>query len=538
VGELLLTRADRPGRKGPGAGAPLEYHYDDGTTKRVYAAEEILHVPGFGFNGLVGLSRIRYAAEALGEGVAQERFAASWYAGGGTPRILLRHPRTLSPKAKANLARAWSEAYSGHQAYHEPAILEEGTEVENLTMPFEDMQLLETRRFKVTDIARLYRVPPHMLAETDKSTSWGSGIEAQTRGLKVFAAGPIGSRFEQVMTARLLTKAEQAAGFFIAFNFDAMSRADLEARYRAYSIGRQNGWLSSNDVRRRENLDPIDDPSADLYWQPLNMVPMSSPAAMGTEPRHQVEAAELLEVRTGAAAPRLALRDRFEPIVRERFDEVVRREVADIGRASSKINSRSVADFSKWLRDFYRDHRAYVDGKLRGVLTTLAELAGELAAAEAGGELSPAALERSIDEYIVARVDRWTEARHNVLLADIREAQRTNSDPLAAITDRLEQWTETSAATEANRETIAVTEAAGRAAWAALGITTMVWRLNGDSCPICRGLEGRTVSIHRAFLDAGVAHEFEGRPPFRPNRAVRGAPAHPGCKCYTAPVME
>jgi HK97 family phage portal protein len=190
------------------------------------------------------------------------------FANGAKPGGVLSHPGKLSDEAAKRLKASWSTAFSGENQ-HKTAVLEEGMEWKALGLTNEDSQFLETRRFQTEEIARIFRVPLHMIQSTEKSTSWGSGIESLTLGFVKFTLLPWLRRWEQAISRDLLSVADRKR-HYAEFLIEGMERAAVETRYNAYSTAIQNGIMSPNEARRKENMDPR--PGGDEFWKPSNMM--------------------------------------------------------------------------------------------------------------------------------------------------------------------------------------------------------------------------------------------------------------------------
>lgn len=230
---------------------------------------EILHIPGFGYDGICGVAPITAARQGLGLTLAAEEFGARFFGNGSMSGGILQTDQRLQPAQADALKRAWESKHKGLPNAHEIAVLDSGAKFQPMTIPPNDAQFLETRKFQVGEIARLFGVPPHLLMDTDRSTSWGTGIEQQQIGFVVFTLRPWLTRVEQ-----RLTKLVQPGNVYVKYSVEGLLRGDTAQRYASYAQGRQWGWLSVNDVRRLEDLPPV--PDGDDYWQPLNMVPITS----------------------------------------------------------------------------------------------------------------------------------------------------------------------------------------------------------------------------------------------------------------------
>ena len=228
---------------------------------------EVLHVPGLGFDGLIGYSPIAMAKNAVGMTLATEEYGASFFANGANPGGVLEHPGILKDPSKVR--ESWNQVYQGTNNSHKVAVLEEGMIYKTIGIPPNEAQFLETRKFQINEIARLYRIPPHMVGDLEKSSF--SNIEQQSLEFVKYTLDPWVVRFEQAFQKALLLPDEKKT-YFIKFNVDGLLRGDYQSRMNGYAIGRQNGWLSTNDIRRLDDMNPLSkEEGGDLYLVNGNM---------------------------------------------------------------------------------------------------------------------------------------------------------------------------------------------------------------------------------------------------------------------------
>lgn len=224
-------------------------------------AEDVLHIPGLGFDGLIGYSPIAMAKNAVGMTLACEEYGASFFANGANPGGVLEHPGVLKDPSKVR--ESWNSVYRGVNNAHKIAVLEEGMKYQQIGIPPEEAQFLETRKFQINEIARLYRIPPHMVGDLDKSSF--SNIEQQSMEFVKYTLDPWVIRWEQSLQRSLLLPGEKGK-YFIKLNVDGLLRGDYQSRMNGYAVGRQNGWFSANDIREMENMNPIpDEEGGNLY---------------------------------------------------------------------------------------------------------------------------------------------------------------------------------------------------------------------------------------------------------------------------------
>ena len=222
---------------------------------------DVLHIPGLGFDGLVGYSPIAMAKNAIGMAIACEEYGAKFFANGAAPGGVLEHPGTI--KDPQRVRESWQSTFGGSGNSNKIAVLEEGMKYTPIGISQEQAQFLETRKFQINEIARIFRVPPHMVGDLEKSSF--SNIEQQSLEFVKYTLDPWVIRWEQSIMRTLLSTDEKKQ-YFVKFNLEGLLRGDYASRMSGYATARQNGWMSANDIRELENLDriPAED-GGDLY---------------------------------------------------------------------------------------------------------------------------------------------------------------------------------------------------------------------------------------------------------------------------------
>lgn len=250
----------------------------DNGTEDSLPADRMFHIAGLGYDGLVGYSVLTKARQAIALGIAAETFGARFFGKGTNIGGIIQRP--LGAKWKDDAATRFRTDFANwHQGLgksHRVAVLEDGMTFQRLGVNPDDAQFLETRKFQVTEIARWFGVPPHLLYDLDRSTN--NNIEQQGLEFLTYSLGYWLNKWERAVK-RCLIPTENRRKYFAAHVTDQLLRADITARYTAYNTGRQGGWLSINDIRRRENMPPIK--NGDTYLEPLNMTPAGAQAAAG-----------------------------------------------------------------------------------------------------------------------------------------------------------------------------------------------------------------------------------------------------------------
>jgi HK97 family phage portal protein len=391
------------------------YQGPDGK-ERVFLQEEILHVPGFGFDGLTGMSRIALARHAIGLAMSQEKFGSKFFANDASVGVVYKHPGELTDNAYKHLSESLEEK-KGVDKSHSPIILEEGMSLERLGLPNDDSQYLESRQFQLAEINRIVGpVPPHMIGDVEKSTSWGTGIDSQEQGYVNHTLRPYATRIEQALWLQLLLEEERSQGYFFEHLFDALLRGDIATRYAAYQIGINNGFLTRNEVRARENLNPRK--GLDELVMPLNMTTVKDSAANDGGDTTDSQASI------------------FEPLWLDAIGRVFKREKNDLLGASARYQVRGQqVKFEQWVDQFYAvDHFAFIQKQFQPLFDAQARLFGcddadrmnafvseflEGRAVQAK-QISPVELAATIDRYVetasqkfIQFIGQWNPAMTN-----------------------------------------------------------------------------------------------------------------------------
>ena len=250
------------------------YQSDKGQVK--LRRENVLHIPGLGFDGLIGYSPIAMAKNAVGLALATEDYGATFFANGANPGGVLEHPGVIKPEQADRLRESWQSQFGGANA-HKVAVLEEGLKFHQMSIPPEQAQFLETRKFQTNEIARIFRVPPHMVGDLEKSSF--SNIEQQSLEFVKYTLDPWVVRWEQSLQQVLILPSEKAT-IFIKFNLDGLLRGDYQSRMQGYSTGIQNGFMSVNDVRGLEDMNLLTaEEGGDLHFVNGNMVKLADVGA-------------------------------------------------------------------------------------------------------------------------------------------------------------------------------------------------------------------------------------------------------------------
>jgi hypothetical protein len=428
---------------------------------------------------------------------------------------------------------------------HRIAVLEEGIEWQQIGLPPGDAQFLESRKFQTTEIARLYRVPPHMLADLERATF--SNIEHQSIEFVVHTIRPWLVRWEQEFYRSLFTEAERQT-WFAEFLVDGLLRGDIQSRYAAYATARQNGWLNADEIRELENQNPLPEGAGQVYWMPLNVMPATAgssspssppPSATGGRAFGLLSPAPQAGLEDRAVSGRKKLARNYRRLFEDATTRIVKREEADVMRAAEKhLGRRDASSFKLWLERFYNDHPAYVERTMLPLLLSYADAVSMDAAAEINqvGGLTPE-LERFVRDYGKIMASDWSYSSLGQIHEVIDQAEAAGEDPLVALAGRFQEWHEKRPGKVADQHTVEAAGAVTRETWKRGGVRKLQWVAIGKSCPYCSALDGKIVGIEEQFISKDQDfHPAGADKPLRPGRHVRHAPAHGGCDCDIAPA--
>lgn len=328
-----------------------EYRGQDGKP-RIFKKDEILHIPGFGFDGLIGYSRIALAKNAIGASMAAEKYGSKLFANDTTLGVAYKHPKTLSEGAHKNLKADLAENHTGSDNAYKPIILEDGLDVARIGINSEEAQFIESRKFSLAEINRILGpLPPHMLGDVEKSTSWGTGIDSQEQGYVNHTLRSYTIRIEQALWLSLLLQRDRDAGYYFEHLFDALLRGDIQTRYEAYGKAIEHGIWSPNQILAKENANGY--PGGDVHYRNAALTPIEG---------------------GNASEPANATLGLWKDVVQR----AVTREVNDVSGAAHRfLRKNQPGSFAEWADEFYtKEQPAFIERAFSPLLETMTEMFG------------------------------------------------------------------------------------------------------------------------------------------------------------------
>lgn len=533
----LLPDRTKPQRTDRGT---LYYTTSIGTKTFTLPAEDVFHLAGLGFDGIVGYSPVRMHREAVGLALATEEFGASWFGSGSRPSGVLTHPSVLSKEAKDNLRTSWEAMHTGLGNANRVAVLEQGLTWTQIGIPPEDAQFLETRKFQVEEIARIYRVPLHLIQHMEKSTSWGTGIEELGQGFVTYSLQSWLVRWEQRIQTRLIPTADQGR-IYAKHSVEGLLRGDSTKRAEFYAKMWGIGAYSINDILELEDRNPVDD--GDARFVPLNFQPldraMAAPEPQADPFRSEQPAEEVRVLDLGqedrSIARRSGRRETFRPLFRSAGERVVRWETARLkavlkrGRAANNV--QLVGDF---VGEEAEATENYVRKQFSPVVGAFAtDIWGQLTEENRNTEPKKSEFDEFVEAYLFGLSTRYSNRTVSQIRAIIANAPNLDV-AFEEIEELIAQWEETRSESFADNELVQSSGAFARSAYAAIGVMVLRWRANAGACDLCESLNGVITEISKPFVSAGSTVDAGGAP-LVVSHNIGHPPLHNGCSCEIVP---
>lgn len=497
----------------------------DGTQK-TFDQDRIFRVPGLGY-GVLGMSMMEHSRDSMGLMLAMRSFANLFFKNGSNMGVVFEHPTSLGEKAHANLTRSLAKAYSGLGKSHKAMVVEEGMKVQKLGVDPEKSQLLDGRKFSVTDVARWFNLPPHVLK--DLSNSNYSNMQQQSLELITYSFRPWFVRLEQSYEAFLLRDFERKT-MSVRHNANALMRGDEQSRGEYYRMRFGTGSITPNEIRMLEDENPIEEPWADQTYLQLNLVPTKDLAEIQADDGQQ-RSAEKRSVEKRSFEQIVNARDkitkRYTPLLSEALTEVISLESKALSAELEKqLEDRGKSDFSDWVNEFYDSFPGTIDKNLRSVFVSYAESMQDVVAGEI--DLDPddyGDISRETNSYLAGYSRQYISSSRGQIFQQLEE-----DDGLEAVRARVDEWKEKRLDKEMSETKTGIASMVARSVILGGGYA-LVWRTRGKSCPMCNQLNGRKITKkNQAFTDS--SEDFTDKAGKTVNyRRTLYAPLHKGCDC-------
>jgi len=498
--------------------------------------ESVLHIPGMSFDGLVGKSLISCAREAIGLGLALEEFGGRYFGQGSQFGGFIEHPRVLGDKAYANLKASLKEKFEGLSNAHRLMILEEGAKFNPNSIPPNDAQFIESRKFQKNEIAMIFNVSPHLIKDLDRATF--NNIEHLSLEHVIYTLRPWAVRIEQSLSIQLLTEKERKL-YFIEHLLEGLLRGDLKTRYEAYAIGKQWGWLNNRMIYELENINPTG-PEDDIKFMPLNMIDITKPQETLRDINNQASARSLPKKEYRSAILKKRLSQSYKGMFEESTLRIIKFEKDNILKAATSIFKKrniKALNFIEFLEQFYKDKYSEISKRIKPSIMTFGKVISEAVYDEIGHEIDKKELEKFMDEYSEAFNKRYIATSKNRLTNTVNKAIEEEGDIYRAIELKFDEFEKTRPETVSQKETIKVAGAVSLFAYGAAGVGSVMWINTGSkSCPFCTSLSGHVMGTGQSFVSKDGVMEAEGREPLSFSSNIMHPPLHNGCVCQIVAV--
>jgi HK97 family phage portal protein len=479
---------------------------------------DMLHFRAFG-TGTYGLSPITQVREAIGTSLAAQGYMARFYNNDARPGGVIQVDGELSEEAFTRLRHQWRSQHEGLSRSHLLAILEGGAKWESVGLSPGDSEFISTQQWETAEVARALGVPPHMIGDTERSTSWGSGITEQSIGFVQYTLRPWITRLEWVTRHGLLRGVDNRLR--LRWRVDGLQRGDIQSRYSAYATARQWGWMSVNDIRSLEDLNPVAD--GDVYLQPLNMVPA------GGGPPNQLSGPPRSGRRSAAGRRRVA--QQHAPLVAAADAEVAAREQREIAALTEEYLAGTAGSYEQFLQAVQRLYdgtiSSFATDKWSRPLRALIQPVISEAADEAGGDEID--LSRWLAVYVASHISHLVGADVGAIRAALENAELgKEADAVSAVT---QDWVANRPSRTGDIESHRLTAAATREVWKAAGVRSVQWIASAGECSYCEQLDGEVSGIDQPFRQKGTKMDSPGGAQLSIDADVHHPPVHPGCEC-------
>lgn len=505
----------------------LLYSWEKNGKQIVKTRKDIFHIPGFGWNGLVGMSMVALAREAIGLGLATEEYGASYFGEGIHPAGIYELEGYLGDN-REDFLKGLKDGVAGLGKAHNIMVAEGGAKYKPLSFPLNDAQFIETRSYQKTEICGIYRVPPHKVALHGKNSNYNN-LEQENASYVDSCLVHWATRWEQNISLQLISPEKRREGYFFEFLMAGLLRGDSQARSEYYTKLFQVGALSPNQILAKENMNSIE--GGDQHFVQLNMIPLGQVEQSINEQRLATGKRNEKREIEHRGDPGIALRDRitkqYMPLFRQSAQDIVSKEgLAVKKQINQQRKQRSRTDMESWLNAFYAKFDVDIKSKLGAVMRSFGEAIQFMAMDEINAQ-SVSGIDSFIDDYIKRYTERHIDSSKGQLISLL-------GDDLTELEKRVDEWHEKRADKIAINETTRESNAVYQAVAFGAGMST-VWRIRGaKTCPYCRTLSGKRISKGQYYYKTGDEIKIDGYDTMKINGRKSAPPLHAKCDCYAS----
>lgn len=507
------------------------------SSKRMWGQEKLFRVNWLTDTGVSGIKPLTLFKKVFEIAVNTDEYANSYFKNGAAPSGILEHNIKDADQQK-RMKADFKKAYTGKPGAHRLIFLEEGMKYIPISVPPNQGQMVESRRFNVIEVCRIYNVQPHKVFEMENTIK--SNIEQSSQDFITTTLLPWAVRWQQSVYRDLLTK-DQKKSLYAEMMFESLLRGDITTRYDAYSKGRMWGWLSANDVRLKENEPTIE--GGDIYLTPMNMLDskdMSGYSASlqmnsGQEPEFRDASKDRTQRLQAQARSKLASRNR--PVFANAGTRIAKRQSNEVKKASKKfLLEGQTRQFLEWADDYFSKAPDWIKRDIHSEALSLASAISDLAASQIGGDPLPEEdIAKAIDDYSANFGKRTAESKKAQLNQVVND--NLQADNLQEMVDkRADEWEEKDGDKIAANETVFIASMIARSLFRHNGYTKLKFiNTSGNPCPFCAQLDGQIVGIAEPIIPEGESILASDGSGMRIYGAKMHTPIHQGCQCDIAP---
>jgi len=512
-------------------------------SKQTWAQDRIFRVNWMTDTGITGIRPLNLFKKVFEIAVNTDTYANSYFKNGGAPSGVLEH-NVKDPEMQKQMKADFKSAYTGKPGAHRLIFLEEGMKYIPISIPPNQGQMIESRKFNVIEVCRIFNVQPHKVFEMENTIK--SNIEQSSQDFITTTLLPWAVRWQQSVYRDLITK-DQKKKLYAEMMFDSLLRGDIETRYKAYATGRMWGWLSANDVRLKENESTID--GGDNYLTPMNMFDsreLTNYSEKLAEPTVKTESKSEVRTETRAsrdkiqrkqAQARAKLASRNRPVFASAGARIAKRQANEVKKAAKKfLPDGQTRQFLEWVDDYFGKAPDWIQRDIKAEALSLANAISDLAASQVDGETLPDEDVRTmIDDYSLNFGTRTAESKKAQLNKIVEE--NINSEELqAVIEERATEWEEKDGDKISANETVFIASMVARALFRHNGYTKLKFiNTSGKSCPFCSQLDGQIVGISEPLIAEGESITASDGSGMKIYGAKMHTPIHQGCQCDIVP---
>lgn len=490
---------------------------------------KILHIAGLGFNGITGYSVISKARESIGLGLSMEEFAARYFGSGAHPGLVAVHPQTLTEKARKNITESMEAKYTGLSQAHKIMLLEEGMTVTEVGIPPDDSQFLESRQFSIPEIARWFNVPPHKLKDLSRATF--SNIEHQAIEYLIDSILPWLVCLEQNYDMQLLTDEEINQGYYFKHIFEGLLRGDSVTRAEYYNKMWQLGGLSINEIREKENMNPIT--GGDVYFVPMNFIKLEDIGKTtiidDNKNEEDIEEDKLRESRTIQSRNKIA--ESYYRLFQTSAQKIINKETIAISRNIKKyVETNDIQGFNIWLIDFYNKMPEYIYNSMSPIILSYFEsIENEIKFEININKENKSEIEIFAKEYCNVYINNYIKSS----IRQINKIIDRNENIISDINNKMNDWNEKRADRIALKETIEGNGAISKYLYKISGIKFIKWIYQGsETNQYCKSMNNKIIGIDSFYFMKGDKYKPEGVDnPLLIKHKISHPPLMPGCTC-------